>query len=602
MSDSAEVTGGDSRMSMESTVRRARVAGSTSSSRTVLLAILLLLGSATANAQSVDIGLAADSAAGEATGEFRKGSHVKLFLPNLPYLAISHAINASLVRPANNDEGWQYDLAVSHKSIDDRIWEFQLREGVRFQDGSPFNADSVLLNMAHFKKAPFTFTKLREILGRIERVDDHTVRFHLDKPYGAFLHDAIWLQFYTPAYLAKHGWNGKPTCPNLAEPGPFGLGPYILKEGYVEGDRSTSEVVLEANPDYWGDSKPKVETITVHTKLTIGEARDRTLFSEGRLDITPVPFADEVEAVLSPYAKVAVSPSLNSYSMHLNLLNGDPAIRDDRIRYVINHAIDQEYLLNLSMLGEGVSSPTTVSPNYYRVAEAIESLGGYFQEYARKNDFSRERLRSLVRDYQRDIGQDPKQPLKLTLLVQESFLFLTRDIEYFLAEVGIDLKADVVTSERRVFRQLHLTQAGENEQAWDLLLWGNFDWYKHPWSALFVYEPGSAWSTVPPEPRLVDLADSLLRTNMESDEYVEVLASFIRHVFEKNYMVFLPNPNNVYAVNKEVVFEPGRSAFIYLRDLQVTDLHWSLRGSQPYPEDRMKPLLVNRQKIGASSR
>ena len=87
-------------------------------------------------AELPDIGLAVDPAPAEVTGEFREGSHVKLFLPNLPYLAISHAINASLVRPSRNAEGWEYDLAISHKSVEDRVWEFELRRGVRFQDGS----------------------------------------------------------------------------------------------------------------------------------------------------------------------------------------------------------------------------------------------------------------------------------------------------------------------------------------------------------------------------------------------------------------------------------------------------------------------------------
>ena len=89
----------------------------------------------------------------------------------------------------------------------------------------------------------------------------------------------------------------------------------------------------------------------------------------------------------------------------------------------------------------------------------------------------------------------------------------------------------------------------------------------------------------------------MFRTNVVSDEYVPLLAEFIRYVYENNYMVFLPNPNNVYAVNKEVVFKPGRSAFVYLRDLQVTDQHWSLRGNLPYPEERRKPLRISREHI-----
>jgi ABC-type transport system substrate-binding protein len=563
---------------------------------------LLAGGLQRAQAELPDIGLAVDPASGEVTGEFREGSHVKLFLPNLPYIAVSHAINASLVRPANNEKGWQYDLAVSHRNIDDKIWEFRLREGARFQDGSPFNADSVLLNMEYFQREPFTFTKLSTILDRVEKVDDYTVRFYLTEPYGVFLHDANWLQFYTPEYLQKHGWNGKETCPNLAEPGRFALGPYILHEGYVEGDRSTPEVVLKANPEYWGEDKPKVETITIYTGLSIEEAHELALSGEGRVDITPVPFAYAAETVLSPYAKLAVSPSMNNYAMHFNMLNGNSAILDDRIRYAINHAIDQEYLLNLSMVGEGVQSPTMVSPNFYRVGEAIRSLDGYFAEYSGARDFSTGTLRSLVQEYQQENGLDPDQPLKLTLLVQESFLFLIRDIQYFLAQVNIDLQTTVVDSEKLVFRQLFDTQEDTNDISWDLLLWGNYDWYKHPWAAFFVYLPGTSWSTVPDNPELVELTRRLLGTDIESDEYVPMVADFIRYVYEKNYMVFLPTPNNVYAVNKEVAFMPGRSAFVYLRDLQVTDQHWSIRGDGPYPEERKVPLRISRQEIDGVGR
>lgn len=542
-----------------------------------------------------DIGLAPDPAPSEVTGKLRAGSHVKLFLPNLPYLAISHAVNASLVRPADSEQGWQYDLAISHHSIDDSVWEFQLRQGVQFQDGSAFDADSVVMNMAYFQRQPFSFSKLSKILQRVEKVDKYTVRFYLSEPYGVFMHDANWLQFYTPAYLKKHGWNGKPNCPNLAEPGPYALGPYILHEGYIEGDRSTPEVVLKANPLYWGENKAKVETITIHTELGISEARDRALYSEGEIDITPVPFADEVETVLSPYAKLAVSPSMNNYAMHFNMLNGNPAIADPRIRYAINHAIDQQYLLNLSMLGEGVLSPTMVSPNFHQVAAAIDSLDDYFQQSTRTRQDTTDNLRQLVQDYQQEQGLDPAEPLRLTLLVQESFMFMIRDIQYFLAQINIELHAEVVASEKQVFRTLFDTAQDKNQQPWDLLQWGNYDWYRHPWSAFFVYVPGTSWSTLPPNPTLADYTDRILRTNTGSAEYVPLLAQFIRYIYENNYMVFLPSPNNVYAVNKEVVFNPGRSAFVYLRDLQVTDQHWSLRGETAYPRERQQPLRINRQ-------
>ena len=174
---------------------------------------------------------------------------------------------------------------------------------------------------------------------------------------------------------------------------------------------------------------------------------------------------------MSPHAKLAVSPSMNNYAMHFNLLNGSEALADPRIRHVINHAIDQEYLLNLSMLGQGVLSPTMVSPNFPRVALALDSLQDYFDQSTATQDDTVPSLRQQVKDYQAEQGLDPEAPLQLTLLVQESFMFLVRDIQYFLQQVNIDLHAVVLAGEKQVFRQLFGAVDGNNEQACDLLLW-----------------------------------------------------------------------------------------------------------------------------------
>lgn len=565
--------------------------------KVILVGFLLLQGVSSSDAADLpNIGLFPDQASAAVNGELQPGSHVKLFLPNLPYLAISHAINASLVRPAENAKGWQYDLAVSHRSIDDKIWEFGLRRDVFFQDGSAFDANSVLLNMGYFEKQPYTFTKLHNILDRVERVDNYTVRFLLTEPYGSFLHDAIWLQFYTPEYLNKFGWNGKPTCPNLAEPGLYGLGPYILHEGYIEGDRRTEKAVLKANRKYWGENKPKVETITIYTEFGINQATDAVLNSEGVIDLSPVEFEDLAAAVLAPYSKLASSPSMNSYAMHINFLNGHDALKDDRIRFVINHAIDQEYLLNLAMMGEGVLSPTMVSPNYYKASDAIELLGNYFENFEKENDLSIKALKTIVQDYQVARGKKPNEPLEFTLLVQEDFLFIVREIQHFLTQVNISVDLDIVPTEQDVFHQLHGTWENTNEKKWDFLLWGNYDWYKHPWATFFVYAGFNSWSTIPSDKTLQAYSAKISSINTESNQYVPYLAEYIQYLHENNFMVFLPTPNNVYTVNKEVFFNPGSSAFVSIRDLQVTKNHWSLRDDSVYPEKKKRPLVINRRK------
>ena len=152
-----------------------------------------------------------DDAANRKAKQLVPGSEIKIFIPSLPYIYISHAINGALLRPANNDHGWKFDLATEFKRIDDTTYEFKLRSGVKFQDGTPFNADMVVLNMKYFKEKPFLFTKIDSVFDHAEKVDDYTVRFYLKEKYGQFLNDLIWVEFYSPKYLDKYGWNGKAT-------------------------------------------------------------------------------------------------------------------------------------------------------------------------------------------------------------------------------------------------------------------------------------------------------------------------------------------------------------------------------------------------------
>lgn len=299
--------------------------------------------------------LRADDAPQRALAGLVKGSHVKVFLPSLPYLYTSHAINGALTRPSDNDQGWEYDMATAHAQIDATTYEFTLRRGVRFQDGTPFNADAVVMNMEYFKKAPVKYSKIDKVFSRAEKVDDYTVRFHLTEQYGSFMNDVIWMQFYTEKYLRTNpgGWNGKPNCPNLSMPGPYGLGPYVLTEGFIEGDRQTATAVLKANPYYWNRAFPRVETITIYTELTAEKAKQMTLHAEGALDISVMPPEDKVETILGPYSKLVISPSTDNIAIHMNLINGNPRLQDRAVRRALNEALHQRNLLHFVFEDEG---------------------------------------------------------------------------------------------------------------------------------------------------------------------------------------------------------------------------------------------------------
>ena len=76
-------------------------------------------------------------------------------------------------------------------------------------------------------------------------------------------------------------------------------------------------------------------------------------------------------------------------------------------------------------------------------------------------------------------------------------------------------------------------------------------------------------------------------------EFEEITYRIVKHVYDQAYMLFVPTPNNVFAVNKEVGFKPYRMACFPLWKIQVTDQHWSVR-SGPYPSSRKQPMQLTR--------
>ncbi len=501
--------------------------------------------------------------AGQVLAKTVPGSHIKVFIPSLPYIYISHSINGALLRPADNKRGWEYDMATSYRQINDKTYEFSLRKGVLFQDGTPFNADSVVENMTYFKKAPFIFTKIDTVFDRVEKIDDYTVRFYLTEKYGQFLNDTIWIQFYSSAYLKKFGWNGKPTCPNLAEPGPYGLGPYILKAGYIEGDRQTPEAVLVANPNYWDPNYPKIEKITVYTELDTKIALEDVFDKEGVIDIMPIPFSMKCRAVESPYAKLITVPSTNSIAIHMNLRNGNKRLLDKKVRVALNRAIDQSRLLDRAYHGEGTVKPTVAAPLFPGVREVVQRLRPYSEIQNPKE--IRDELKKIL------------DGLTLKVLTQDRFMFIWKEIARDLRKVGVKLDFTITTSEKPVFRQL-LTTNAEKNKPWDLLVWGCDDWfYNHPWSVFLVYRTHNIWSTIFPDPVLDGYIDAFFRASVGTPEFTTICDKIMRHVYGNAYMLFVPAPNKLLAVNKNVHLEPNRMANIPLWKIEVSKEHWSIR-------------------------
>jgi peptide/nickel transport system substrate-binding protein len=172
--------------------------------------------------------------------------------PSLKLLALT---NADLIHINRYTQGTEPALAKSWKvSSDGRRYTLQLRQGVRFSDGQPFDADDVVFTFQVFldEKIRSPQHDLLVIGGKpivVQKIDAHTVQFETAQPDAAAerLFDSIAL---LPRHLLEksyqdgtldHAWNLSVKPDQIA-----GLGPFRLKE-YVPGMR----IVFERNPYYW---------------------------------------------------------------------------------------------------------------------------------------------------------------------------------------------------------------------------------------------------------------------------------------------------------------------------------------------------------------
>lgn len=502
-----------------------------------------------------------------------KESHIKVFIPSIPYHYISKLINGTLLRIADTPNGWEYMMAISHLKIDDLTYEFTLREGVKFQDGTYFNADSVIHNIEAFLKKPYTYTDIHNRLKSIEKISPYKIRFHLYKPYGMFLHDLAAINLYSDTYLKKFAWKGGATGANTEEAGPYGLGPYVLTKGYAVGRKQTSTIELKANPYYFEEGKPYIEKITVYTQLTAEESVQMVLNKENELDISPIPFNKKTEATLSFYAKLLTMPSMNNIMIYFNLINTGSVLSNKEVRIALNQAIDQHSLLHFVYKNEGKIAPTEASPNYKVVKSATKNLKAYGE----------------------NISEDEKNKIKnilsgitLNVITQDRFMFLWKGIEYQLNQFNVKLNYTITTSEKDIYEQL-LTNR-ENPKMWDLLTWGNDDWYgNHPWTTFFAYRTSSEWCAIKEDNKLQGFIEDFFTYSLETKAFQNTVENIVNQVYQNAYMLFVPSPNLVLAINKEVFYMPSSVAIMPLWEAKISKNHWSIRNGN-YPNERLLPM------------
>jgi peptide/nickel transport system substrate-binding protein len=231
-------------------------------------------------------------------------------------------------------------------SSDGLTYIFTLRTGVKFSDGTPFDAQAVKFSFDRLL-SPSTVKAQPGILGgktgidHVDVLDDSHVKFALKTPLAPFV---AALTQSVAAIISPASVNVAPNKPQQVTQ-PVGTGPYKFKER-VAGDHIT----MVANPDYWG-ARPNYAT---QIYQIVPEATSReALVKAGGVDVIALPPANDIPALQGDRSlKVILGPSDRTIQIVLNTADvNQPLLNKPEVRQALNYAVDKIAIIRTVMFG-----------------------------------------------------------------------------------------------------------------------------------------------------------------------------------------------------------------------------------------------------------
>jgi peptide/nickel transport system substrate-binding protein len=256
------------------------------------------------------------------------------------------------------DESGRYvpNLAESWEVLDAGTrWRFHLRPGVRFHDGSSFDAADVVWTfetlldgtVVSSKRGAFAF------LQHVVAIDPRTVDFQLSQPYGALLPNLT-------SYLGILPRGATPEAMNRA---PVGTGPFRFVS------RTADTVELAANEDDFR-GRPRLDRVVLRE---VPEATVRVLeLRKGSVQLVVNALPPDVIPLFRDDARFSVPTSVGANYVYLGLNLTDPRLADRRVRRALALALDRETLVRTLWRGLGVVTETLLPPGNWARNDDLE--------------------------------------------------------------------------------------------------------------------------------------------------------------------------------------------------------------------------------------
>jgi peptide/nickel transport system substrate-binding protein len=334
------------------------------------------------------------------------------------------------------DGSFQPGLATSWEvSADGLSYTFHLRQGVKFHDGTPFNAEAVKFNFERILDPAIESRWAIQLVGPYdssEVVDEYTFRVKLKEPYGPFLEalTQAFLGMVSPTAVTK--WGDEYYLHQT------GTGPFIFKE-YVPKDHLT----LERNPDYnWAPAAYQHQGLAYLDRMLfrfIPESATRlgTVETGETHLIHNVPPRDVAILQANPSLQVYINPTSGRARHYTLNIERDPT-SELAVRRALNVAIDREQIVK-TLFGD------VYSPAYGHLAPKTLFYDPELEkEFGQKYAHDPARAAKLLEEAGWIMGADgirykDGKPLKL-LLVAASQREVHELVQAQLKQVGFDVE------------------------------------------------------------------------------------------------------------------------------------------------------------------
>ncbi|GAB5377618.1 MAG: ABC transporter substrate-binding protein [Acuticoccus sp.] len=417
--------------------------------------------------------------------------------------------------------------AAAPTQVDETTWEFDLRDGVTFHNGAPFDADAVVASVERIidpENNSEQMGYLNTITGA-QKVDDDTVRITTSGPDPILPSRMYWMKMIP----AEHG-------DTIGEE-PVGTGPYK----FVSWDRG-NQIVLEANEDYW-DGAPEVKKITYRF---VGEAGTRLSgLMAGEFDVITNLLPEFVPTVPNAAAVDGLETSV------LILGTENEVVKDPKVREALNLAIDRDAMV------EGLFQGHATVAGGHHINPRAFGYNGSLEGYA----YDPEQAKALIKEAGAEgatikITGENGRWLKSREQVEA--------IAAYWAEIGLDVQIEI-----QEFSQYLDSLMGDGPRPDAIFVANSNELMDADRESSFIYHKDGAASSNSD----AEMAQMIDEARVTTDEAAR--EKLYHDVFQKgrelNYTVPLFNLQDIYGMSERIDWQPRSDQKLIVKEMSISE-------------------------------